>query len=85
MPALIPIGEFSVKNGRIEVYETSSAFYIRDTITKQTACMGDGVNMFSDADGHPIPVASKAFYSELRRMVRTEKATLLEAYFGIYD
>jgi hypothetical protein len=74
---------FLTKNGRIEVYEASSGFYIKDTKTNDICGMGDGVDMFTDAKGNSLEVGSKAFYTAMRKMVRDEKSTLMEAYFGI--
>ena len=70
------------KQLRYQWYETSSAFWVEDTQTGETACMGDGVDMFSTPTGRSIMVATPSFYRALRSMFLHEQQVIGEAYFN---
>lgn len=72
-----------IKCGRLEIYEAVNGFYIRDSLTNDTKGMGDGVDMYTDKDGHILLPSSKAFYAALRKDARYNKWQLMEAYFGV--
>lgn len=65
---------------KLEWYETSSAFYIVDVISKRERCMGDGVDMFTNEDGESIDVGTPEFYAALNEIMNDEET--YEAYFG---
>lgn len=68
--------EYTSSDGRIHVYETYSAFYVMNMSTGESACMGDGVDLFPG-----VPVSSKRFNTCLRRDIDANTADYIEAYF----
>jgi len=64
----------------LRIYEGASAFYIEYIPTGEEACMGDGVDMYSDDSGS-IMVGTEEFYTLLSEDLEARYDEYLEAYF----
>ena len=69
------------KPGRFKVNEFSSHFEVEDTISGETAQMGDGVDTLFDDDDHPISPGTEGFAEMWADVLNADESETLEAYF----
>lgn len=70
---------------RFRWMEGATAFYVVDTQTDQTRCMGDGVEMFCEdtSEGQDcFTVGTQRFYDALNGYFDNEQAEIAQVYFG---
>lgn len=74
----------SLQTARFKWREGASAFYVDDTETGATKCMGDGVDMFCNEDGTDCLVVGTArFYNAMNDYFENEQAEIAKAYFDL--
>lgn len=63
--------------------EAGSAFYVEDTKTDITNCMGDGTDLFCSEDGsNCLAPGTQEFYDALDAYFGNEQGVIGESYFG---
>lgn len=67
---------------RFQWREGGSAFYVTDTQTGQTKCMGDGVDMFCNEDNEDcLSPGTQRFYDALNSYFEHEQSEIAKVYF----
>jgi hypothetical protein len=72
-------GEWISSDGQFHIYETGSDFQIEHVPSGESRSMGDGVDMFTDAEGNSLEIGSSAFGKAMQDLLNT--SDFGEAYF----
>lgn len=66
--------------------ECFNGYTVQDTQTGTTRGMGDGVDMFCDAEGEDCLIpGTQRFYDALNGFFDNEQTTIAQEYFGVTD